>query len=94
MPGGSLHWSQRFSGRITAGGQIVGDSNNETPSGTVLETKMKSSATACFETPRAAGIITLVWKFFVAHDNTPGTMKEKMWWNDVLKLEILVWSCC
>jgi hypothetical protein len=55
---------------------------------------MKSSATACFETPRAAGIITLVWKFFVAHDNTPGTMKEKMWWNDVLKLEILVWSCC
>jgi hypothetical protein len=52
---------------------------------------MKSSATACFETPQAVGIITLVWKFFISHDNTPVTMKETMWWNDVLTMEILVW---
>jgi hypothetical protein len=59
----------------------------------VLGTKMKSSATACFEMPQAVGIITLVWKFFMAHEKTPGTitMKETMWWNDVLTMEILVW---
>jgi hypothetical protein len=55
---------------------------------------MKSSATARFETPWAVGIITLVWKFFIAHDSTPGTVKETMWWNDVLTMEILVRSYC
>jgi hypothetical protein len=36
----------------------------------------------------------LVWKFSMAHDKTPGTVKEKVWWNDVLTMEILFWSCC
>jgi hypothetical protein len=55
---------------------------------------MKSSATACFELPWAVGIITLVWKFFIAHDSKAGTVKETMGWNDVLAMEILVSSNC
>jgi hypothetical protein len=56
---------------------------------------MKSSATACFETPWAVGIITLVRKIFIAHDGRPGTVKETgLGWNDVLTMEILVPSNC
>jgi hypothetical protein len=56
---------------------------------------MKSSATACFETPWAVGIITLVRKIFIAHDRRPGMEKETgLGWNDVLTMEILVPSNC
>jgi hypothetical protein len=56
---------------------------------------MKSSATACFETPWAVGIITLVRKIFFAHDGRPGMVKEAgLGWNDVLTMEILVASNC
>jgi hypothetical protein len=52
---------------------------------------MKSSATACFETPWAVRIITLVRKIFIAHDRRPGMVKETgLGWNDVLTMEILV----
>jgi hypothetical protein len=49
---------------------------------------MKSSAAACFETPWAVGKITLVRKIVIAHDRRPGTAKETMGWNDVLRMEI------
>jgi hypothetical protein len=35
---------------------------------TVLRTKMKGSSLGCFETHQAVGIMTFVWKFFIAHD--------------------------
>jgi hypothetical protein len=51
---------------------------------------MKGSSPGCFEAQWAVGIITLVRKFFIAHDKTPGAMEETMWWDDVLKVAVVV----